>query len=107
MATFNDEREEFITAIRNRFDKLQEVMKDLQRAGTRDNDMETLHRIERARKSTAEKGEAVQMLLDEAREVEDEEDWPDARQRLEAAWQEYSEAVDRARLEMERAEELS
>lgn len=99
-------RREFVTRIRNRFDELQRVVADLMREALRENDMELQVRIERARKSAADKGEDVETLLEEA-ETEEDSEWPETQEALERAWVDYREAVDRARLEMERAEELS
>jgi hypothetical protein len=106
MATIQSEREEYLTRIENRVEELQTRFDRLMQASTHDNDIETLARMERAKKSVAEKGERLDLVLEEAREADDD-DWDDARDSVDAAWQEYREAVERAQLEFERAEELS
>lgn len=107
MTPIRSEQEEFITLIQNRFEELDRSMTRMQRARMKENDMETLARFERFKKSVAEKGDAVQARLDEAEDVEDETEWPEAKERLEEAWREYQESVDRAKLEFERVDELS
>jgi hypothetical protein len=106
MATIQSEREEYLTRIENRVEELQTRFDRLMRASTRDNDIETLARMERAKKSVAEKGEGLDLVLEEAREAADD-DWDAARDSVDATWQEYREAVERAQLEVERADELS
>lgn len=106
MAMIQSERDEYLTRIENRVEELQESFDQLMIESTRDNDVETLARVERAKKSIAAKGEQLDMVLEEAHEV-DEEDWDAKRETVDARWREYREAVERARLELERADELS
>jgi len=106
MTPIEGSRQQVLTRIRNRAEKLDTTMADIMRNVLRTNDAELQIRVERAKKSAAEKGEALETLLDESENVA-EEAWDETKQKLEAAWQEYKEAVDRARLDLERAEELS
>lgn len=106
MATIQSERDEYLTRIENRVEELQGDFETLMRESTRDNEVETLARVERAKKSIAEKGEKLDTALEEASEV-DEDAWESRRETVEARWQEYREAVERARLELERADELT
>lgn len=106
MPIVRSEREEFTARIQNRLEALDHTFARLLRNVLQRNDMETLARIERAKKSVAAKGAAVSALLESAEEVPAEE-WSAERERIQSAWTEYREAVDRARLELDRAEELS
>lgn len=106
MPMIQSEREEYATRIRNRLEALDHTFAGMLRDTLRENDMETLARMERAKKVVAEKGAAVQALLEVASDVPVDE-WSGAREEIQGAWTEYAEAVDRARLEMERASELS
>ena len=99
-------REEVVTRIRNRMEELDKTMADLMRSTLRDNRTELQIRVERAKKSVAEKGEQLEAMLEQAENVSEEE-WEDTQETLRAAWIDYKEAVDRARLDLERAEELS
>lgn len=99
-------RQQVIEHIRGRLAKLNETMSGLIRGSLRSNDAELQARMEKAKKAAAERGSDVETLLGEADSV-DPEAWPETRDRLEAAWLEYKETVERARLELERAEELS
>lgn len=106
MTPIKNAQDEFVDRIRARVDKLGSVVESMMRKTLRKNEMETLARIERAKKSVSDKGETLQLRLDEASTAEESE-WDETRERLEAAWIEYREAVDRARLEFERAGEFS
>ena len=99
-------RDEVVTRIRNRMEELDKTMADLLRGTLRENDTELQIRMERAKKSVAEKGEQLEAVLEEAENVAADH-WEDTQETLRAAWTDYKEAVDRARLDMERAEELS
>ncbi len=96
---------EYTTLIRRRMEELEDTFERLMRATLRENDMTTLARVERAKKSIAEKGVALKTLLEESVDVP-ADDWPRAQEDIDYAWTEYSEAVDRLRLEMERSSEL-
>lgn len=105
MATIQNERDEYLDHLANRLDEVQGAFDDMMLKATRDNQMETLARVERAKKSVAAKGEDLDVLMEEGREA-GERQWEELRPRLDAVWREYREAVERARLELERAEEL-
>ncbi|MDX1646688.1 MAG: hypothetical protein R3304_06055 [Longimicrobiales bacterium] len=106
MPPLEGSREEVVTRIRNRMEALDAEMADLMRKTLRRNDTELQIRVERAKKSAAEKGSELETVLAQA-ETADESDWPEARDMLRSTWIEYKEAVDRARLDLERAEELA
>ncbi|HKJ01150.1 MAG TPA: hypothetical protein VJ997_01810 [Longimicrobiales bacterium] len=106
MATIQSERDEYATLIGNRVEALDQSFARMMRQMLKENDMEILVRVERAKKSVAEKGAALHALLEAASDVP-ADDWADAREDIQGAWTEYAEAVDRARLELERSSELS
>lgn len=106
MASIKSEREEYLNHVENRVAELQGTFETIMRKSTHDNEMETLARVERAKKSIAAKGNELDTLLEEVRELDDAA-WDDGKARLDAAWREYREAVERAELELERADELA
>ena len=106
MSPMEGSRDEVVTRIRNRMEELDKTMADLMRGVLRENDTDLQVRVERAKKSVAEKGSQLETMLEEA-ENAGEDQWEETQETLRAAWTDYKEAVDRARLELERAEELS
>lgn len=106
MSAIESARTQRINQIANGMDGLDQTFAVMIRNALEANDLEHQVRIERARKSVAEKARAVEVLLDEARSA-DQDEWERLEGDLDGAWIEYREAVDRIRLEMERASELS
>jgi Arc/MetJ family transcription regulator len=101
-----NEQQEYLAHIRERVDAERGAFDSMIRRFTSDGDAETLARIENALGAAAPKGEALDALLDEASSAEPEE-WEGTRDRVDAAWNEYREVIERARMEMERAGELT
>jgi ribose 1,5-bisphosphokinase PhnN len=95
------EHEEYAALIRNRVEVLRHTFTRRMRDTLRESHRDTLARMERARRSAAERGAALAALLEGSSDVAGEE-WPDSLRDIEHAWIEYREAVERARLEMER-----
>lgn len=106
MSPLEGSRDEVVTRIRSRVEELDKTMADLMREALRENDTDIQVRVERAKKSVADKGSKLETMLEQAENV-DESQWEETQETLRAAWVDYKEAVDRARLELERAEELS
>jgi len=105
MATIQSERDEYLMHLEHQVDELQSRFQKEVRAATHDDAMETLARVERAKRSVAAKGDDLDTLMEEASNVPEDE-WDDTHRRLEGAWREYREAVDRLELELEREDEL-
>lgn len=106
MSPLEGSRDEVVTRTRARLEELDKTMADLMREALRENDTDIQVRVERAKKSVAEKGSELETMLEQAETVE-ESQWEQTQEALRAAWVDYKEAVDRARLELERAQELS
>lgn len=106
MSPLEGSRDEVVTRIRSRMGVLDKTMADLVREALKENDTDIQVRVERAKKSVADKGSRLETMLRQAENVE-ESQWEQTQESLRAAWVDYKEAVDRARLELERAEELS
>ncbi|MEQ9401356.1 MAG: hypothetical protein RJQ04_19475 [Longimicrobiales bacterium] len=104
--SIRSERREFLTHLDTEIERLQGAFDRLVAESTRDNDIETLARAERAKKLVAEKGTTLDTLLEETSNLDDDA-WTGRRDDVEAAWREYREAVERTRLEFERADELA
>lgn len=101
-----NEQQEYLAHIRERLDDERSAFDAMMRRFTSDNDAETLGRMENALDAAAPKGEALDALLEEA-ESADADEWDETRDRVDAAWNEYREVIERARLEMERSNELT